>query len=200
MCKAVRKIGITMRVGTPKDYLEYRDQISQDWARFIQEVPGEIYWICLPNIGKGHIERYCEIWGINGLILTGGEDLGVNLIRDETENALLSWAYKKELPAIGICRGMQIMGFRCGVGVKTVQGHLGERHNLNGEFTGEVNSYHGKNLDCCPEGFKVTASSSDGEIEAMRNSEIGWEGWMWHPEREKVFRKEDINRIREIFI
>ena len=48
--------------------------------------------------------------------------------------------------------------------------------------------------------FKVIAHSLDGEIEAIKHKSLPWEGWMWHPEREEKFLKEDINRIKNLFL
>ena len=46
---------------------------------------------------------------LKGLVLTGGEDIGKNKNRDQTEVNLLNWALKNSLPILGICRGMQLI-------------------------------------------------------------------------------------------
>ena len=62
----------------------------------------------------------------------------------------------------------------------------------------EVNSYHNLVLTSCPSEYDVIARSIDGEIEAIRHQSLPWEGWMWHPEREKVFNADDIVRTKDV--
>ena len=37
--------------------------------------------------------------------------------------------------------------------------------------------------------------SEDGSLEAMMHKDLPWEGWMWHPEREEIFSKTDLDRF-----
>ena len=37
-----------------------------------------------------------------------------------------------------------------------------------------------------------------GLSEAIRHDYLPWEGWMWHPEREKTFLMRDINRFKAL--
>ncbi len=111
--------------------------------------------------------------------------MSVNPARDATERYLLSWAEKNLVPVLGICRGMQMMGVWAGGSLKRMAGQV-TRHLLQGEVVGEVNSFHDFSLSGCPLGFEVVARSEDGEIEAIRHTDLPWEGWMWHPEREAM--------------
>lgn len=193
------KVGITMRVIEAQGYSEPRDALAQNWITFIRSALPNATWLLLPNIGKDAIRSYCEEWGINRLILTGGEDIGLSAIRDETEKDLLTWASTKQIPVLGICRGMQIIADWSGVKLRRVNGHVRVKHKLQGAVTHEVNSFHNFSLVSCPPGFDVLASSPDGEIEAIQNDDLKWEGWMWHPERETPFCDEDIFRIQRLF-
>lgn len=132
-------------------------------------------------------------------VLSGGNDIGHCRERDLTENCLLDYANKHQMPLLGICRGMQMIAHWRNVGLHSVQGHVRNQHHLTGEIVGEVNSYHNFSLASCPPNFKVLARSEDGEIEAIRHESLHWEGWMWHPEREKNFVDRDIKRIRALF-
>lgn len=66
--------------------------------------------------------------GVDGLVLTGGEDVApdyfgeerhpalgtVNKVRDATEIALISAARRLRLPVLAICRGIQVLNVECG--------------------------------------------------------------------------------------
>ena len=68
------RIGITMRVLQAEGYSEPRDALSQEWSGFLSAALPNAAWLALPNLGAGHIRAYCEMWSINRLILSGGED------------------------------------------------------------------------------------------------------------------------------
>jgi gamma-glutamyl-gamma-aminobutyrate hydrolase PuuD len=193
------RIGVTMRVVQAHGYHEPRDALAQGWSDFLVAALDNPLWIALPNLGANSIGDYCAAWGINRLILSGGENIGDAPLRDETENALLAWARKHKTPVLGICRGMQVMSSFMGSPLRPVDGHVRQRHHLSGEITHEVNSFHAYGLATCPDGFKVIARSKDGEIEAISNAELRWEGWMWHPEREALFAPADIDRLQKLF-
>jgi putative glutamine amidotransferase len=171
--------------------------LAQAWCYLSVALPAA--WLSVPNVGVNGVRIYCEKWGINRLILTGGEDIGVSAIRDETEQELLIWAKEHAVPVLGVCRGMQMMAVRAGVALKSVEGHVRTRHILQGDVVHEVNSFHNHGLAACPRDFCVTARAEDNEIEAMCNPELRWEGWMWHPEREKTFHSADIDRLQSLF-
>lgn len=193
------RVGVTMRVLAAQGYREPHDALAQNWATFLNTALPDAAWIPLPNLGANSIRAYCEQWDINRLLLTGGEDIGVSHIRDETERDLLAWAKDRQLPVLGICRGMQMMAAYAGATLKPIDGHVQKRHVLSGDFVHEVNSFHNYGLADCPEGFVVSAKADDGEIEAICNTELHWEGWMWHPEREASFNSADIDRLRVLF-
>jgi len=199
MSTSALRIGITMRILQAEGYDEPRDALASVWASFLRKALPEALWIPLPNVGGDSIHAYCEQWGINRLILSGGEDLGVSPMRDQTEHQLLTWAAAHKLPVLGVCRGMQMMATHHEVGLKPVDAHVRQRHVLQGELTHEVNSYHRYSLIECPQDYVVTAYAEDGEIEAIKHNVLPWEGWMWHPEREAPFNPIDIDRLKALF-
>ena len=87
------------------------------------------------------------------------------------------------------------MGVWAGAQLKAVTGHVRSRHHIVGDIRGEVNSFHNFSLIDMPDDYAVLAKSEDGEIEAICHQLLPWEGWMWHPERESEFSKEDIQRF-----
>ena len=94
---------------------------------------------------------------------------------------------------------MQMIGNYEGIIQMNVNGHVCSRHKLIGEINHEVNSYHNYSLSSCPNNYKVLAKSDDGNIEAIKHTYLPWEGWMWHPEREKKFNANDIKRVKILF-
>jgi N5-(cytidine 5'-diphosphoramidyl)-L-glutamine hydrolase len=135
----------------------------------------------------------------HAVVLSGGNDIGTCPERDLTESRLLDYAKTNRLPALGICRGMQMMAAWSGVQLNPVAGHVRTRHSLRGEVSGDVNSFHNLALSDCPCDFVVIARSEDGSIEAIRHTSLLWEGWMWHPEREETFASRDILRLKMLF-
>jgi N5-(cytidine 5'-diphosphoramidyl)-L-glutamine hydrolase len=133
------------------------------------------------------------------VVLSGGNDIGTCQERDLTESRLLDYAKTNELPALGICRGMQMMAVWSGIKLNPVTGHVRTRHCLRGEVSSDVNSFHNLALSDCPPNFVVIARSEDGSIEAIRHTSLPWEGWMWHPEREETFAEHDVRRLKMLF-
>lgn len=157
----------------------------------------------IPNLyGRSNLSKFFKTW-INNLkpsmiILSGGNDIGECKLRDELELKLLKYAKENKIPLLGICRGMQIIGKWAGIKLKRVNGHTKTKHKIIGLIEGQVNSYHNYSLIKCPNDFVIIAKSIDGEIEAIKHTSLPWEGWMWHPEREKKFKNLFIKRFKRL--
>lgn len=160
---------------------------------------------------------------IDGLLLSGGADLnpillgedpvpalhGINYERDEFELQLIRLAYHRQVPMLGICRGIQMLAAALGGTVlqdihtampdvqlikhsqdadravathfvETTEGSLLQRL-LGKRFA--VNSFHHQAVGLTGDKFKATAFSSDGVIEAIESTEMkSIVGVQWHPE------------------
>ena len=80
-----------------------------------------------------------------------------------------------------------------------INDHSNEVHEVTGRISGVVNSFHKFSFKKMPNDYNLLATADDGCIEAIEHKSLPWEGWMWHPERYKKFRKLDIDRIKYIF-
>jgi putative glutamine amidotransferase len=159
--------------------------------------------------------------GVDGLIVTGGADVDParygqdaapetdkpQLERDAWEDALLSAAIERELPFLGICRGMQVLNVNRGGSLhQHVPDVVGDdRFRIgNGQFaTNEVvtepgseldalvgaklpvKSYHHQAVDAVGEGLRVTARTGDGIVQAVELEGVPFGiAVQWHPEED----------------
>jgi glycerol kinase len=66
------RVGLTMREVHPSGYDEPRDALARAWGKFMREALPEAAWMPFPNVGSDLAPHYCDRWGLNALILTGG--------------------------------------------------------------------------------------------------------------------------------
>ena len=200
-------IGISLRIVESTDYNEKRDALSQDWSIFFEKVG--INPLLIPNTIK-NVSSFLEDMQVQGLILSGGDNIGDSQDRDKTEQKIINYSLGKKIPLIGICRGMQVINTFFGGTVETLENskHVGDPHfvSLNKNFALflqaeklQVNSFHNnvikqKNLGKNLEPF---AMASDHTIEGFYHTELPIVGVMWHPERTPNEKNEQI--IRKIF-
>ena len=157
---------------------------------------------------------------IDGLLLTGGADFnplyageepsprlgGINAERDLPELLIAQLAYNRQIPMLGICRGIQTLAMALGGKVQQDISDVAQiRHSQDADrsepthsvtiepdstlfniYNKEklfVNSFHHQAV-CDPgERFRVTARSADSIIEAIESREYkSILGVQWHPE------------------
>jgi len=174
-----------------QNYQETRDAISHDWIRFLDGIG--LIPILVPNT-LFDPSGFLVSLEPDLLMLTGGDDIGSTPDRDATEIKLLETALEANLPVIGICRGMQLINAKFGGVLSTIENHIACAHGVhlgNGWETfygseARVNSFHGLGVKKTnlAEGFKITATDPEGNIEGISHTSLPLAGVMWHPERQ----------------
>ncbi len=211
----IKTIGISMRVVTAAAYDEPRDALAHDWYDYLDWLLGDdARWLLIPNLGAEAVSRFVRQHRVDGLILSGGNDIGDSPLRDETEQALIRYALANHLPLVGICRGLQLLWRFFGGSLKPVESeqHIATRHQLYpiaefSDFVGhsnpfEVNSFHGQGLSDVdiPAELAVVATTQDKQIEAVIHKQANILGLMWHPEREKPYAESDRRLMRTVLL
>ena len=157
---------------------------------------------------------------VDGLLLSGGADFnplyvgeepqsklsGINSERDLPELMITQLAYNRQIPILGICRGIQTLALALGGKVmQDISGATQLKHsqdadrsepthtvcveegstlfNIYKETTLYVNSFHHQAVCEAGDKFRVTAKAPDGIIEGMESTEYkSIIGVQWHPE------------------
>ena len=157
---------------------------------------------------------------LDGLVLTGGDDIDPALFgeavlndtvklcpeRDQAEYAVLKLADERNLPVLGICRGVQVMNVYYGGSLyqdipAQIDGCL--LHRMEAPFhrtchscipeqgtpfasreSFGINSHHHQAIKDVAPGYRAMGRSEDGVIEAIYDPahRFRW-GVQWHPER-----------------
>lgn len=181
---------------------EFRDCLDRRFVEFL--TCANLTVVPVPNAlvsgsdGANVIANWLTRLSPNFIVLSGGGDVGDDILRDKTEKYLIAFAERRQLPLLGICRGMQTLCLQHDCKLEKAFGHVRSRHQLVGEISHEVNSYHNFSIDSCPSDFRIIARSEDGCIEAVRHKFLPWEGWMWHPERERKPNPVDLERLQNL--
>jgi putative glutamine amidotransferase len=159
---------------------------------------------------------------LDGLILAGGSDIDPASYgakpdpetkvtwpeRDRFEIALGTRALERDMPVLGVCRGMEMLNVIQG---GTLNQHLGlelHRHTpgvfadhrvrleagslaarVVGDETTEVKSAHHQGVEQLGEGIVVSGYADDGLVEALELPEKTFAvGVLWHPEEDERSR------------
>jgi len=190
-----RVIIMTQRIVFYKSRNEFADSLDRKYIEYFNQLSIPI--IIVPN-NKDQLKIILSTVDSALIVLTGGNSMGEFKIRDEIEKILISYSIKNKIPLLAICKGMQSVANHFKVKLKIVKNHVKKKHKVNGIINGKRNSFHNYSLEQVPKNFLLLAESSDSSIEAIRHNTLPLECWMWHPERERIFNKDDLNRIKEL--
>ena len=134
---------------------------------------------------------------VDGILLSGGGDINPLLLgeepvpglhgicpqRDEMELLLIREAYNRQLPILGICRGIQVLVAALHT-VRLEDGSTLSRLFPEAKKKGlPVNSFHHQAVQTPGPLLHITAKATDGVIEAVESNEFkSIIGVQWHPE------------------
>src|ERR1700728_916445 len=195
----MKVVAVTQRVDIDPPYGARRDCLDQVWSRFL--LGCGLVPVPIPNSVDAALE-ICE--KVDGIVLTGGDDRAVcggdAPDRDATEVALLDLAERRDLPVLGVCRGMQMIQHRYGTRLQPVSGHvaLQQRISIDGNRV-EVNSFHNFGAVETLPPLISWAIADDGVIKAVRHADRRMIGVMWHPERLDPFAADDVALFSRFF-
>ena len=173
------------------------DCLDNDVLRYFQKLPLSLFPV--PN--NDNTQAWLEELKPDGIILSGGCNIGAHLQRDLTETHLLNYAMCNcKIPVLGICRGMQFIAYSAGSKLIPIENHVSSAHVVYGRINKSVNSYHNFTIKDCPNGYHILARCiEDDAIEAIRHDTLPILALMWHPEREASFAPEDMKRVTRLF-
>lgn len=208
-------------IGITGNYGDLTCKLAEGYYKSVLKAGG-IPIIIPPLANTDAIINTLEI--IDGLILSGGGDydpryaneeldskLGeINEERDLPELFITRLAYNRQIPILGICRGIQTLAMALGGKVKqditdiaTISHSQKEERNVpthnviiekdsilsqlykltDNNATLKVNSFHHQAVCDCGDKFRVVAKSEDGIVEAIESREFkSIIGVQWHPE------------------
>lgn len=197
----MKLIAISQRIEKSK-YNEIRPQLDIRLFDFIIKCgfyPVPIPYFLDPNKKSiSNLNKWLKIIKPDGLILSGGEDLGKNRLRDRSEYFLFNYFKKNNLPIIGICRGMQLIASIYGSKLKKVKNHVNKKTKISfGNKFQKVKCYHNYSITKCPSEFEIISKSKDNQIESINSKNNKILGLMWHPERDKIFSKFNISIFKK---
>ncbi len=206
------KIGLTQRVEVLPDRGERRDCLDQAWTHLLADngfVP-----VPLPNRIDDVAILFDRI-GLDGIIFTGGNDLAhlpgathAAPERDAFERRLLQICTVRNIPVLGVCRGMQMLVDYYGGTITAVDHHVARRHGIVVQSESDailmgreaVNSFHryGVQAGGIPDDLRILAIAPDGTVEAVAHRRLPQWALMWHPERVPQ-DPGDVRLIRDLF-
>jgi putative glutamine amidotransferase len=190
-------------IGVTMDLVDDQARLRRTYLRAIAAAGGIGVPIApVPGTAAAVIGR------LDALVLSGGDDPDTTAFGEpvhpkatlvaadrqafELEILHLVETSRPDLPVLGVCLGMQLMGLHAGGrldqhlpdSLETADLHWnGGHHMIAGEIEGTVFSHHRQALSD-PGRLSVVATAPDGVIEAIRCREHPFRlGVQWHPER-----------------
>ena len=204
-------------IGITGNYDDLTCKLGRGYYQSIVEAGGVP--VVIPPVAEKHV-IINTLEHIDALVLSGGGDInplwageepspklhGINQERDLPELLIARLAYNRQIPMLGICRGIQTLATAFGGRVaQDISDVATIKHSQDADrsepthsvmieqasslfdiyqsATLMVNSFHHQAVAETGDKFRVVAKSPDGIIEAMESSEFkSILGVQWHPE------------------
>ena len=207
-------------IGITGNYGDLTCKLGRGYYQSVVEAGGVP--VIIPPVADRHV-IINTLSRIDGLILSGGGDYnplwtgeepspllhGINQERDNAELLIARLAYNRQIPILGICRGIQTLAIALGGKVKQdISDVATVKHSQDADRSEPthsvavekdstlyriyseaqqcsmfVNSFHHQAVSDSGTKFRVVATAPDGVIEAMESSEYKpILGVQWHPE------------------
>jgi putative glutamine amidotransferase len=203
------------------DYSNNKIQLADGYYRAISQAGGLPFLIAYTELDD--IEGILDT--VDGILFTGGGDVdpvyfgemphpqlgSINPIRDEIEIKLCRKAMDRDMPILGICRGIQVINVAMGgtlyqdlesqwdkrqllkhsqgapgwYGTHGVTFEEGSKiQKIMGKKSLTINSFHHQAVCKAAPGFHISGWSQDGVVEALESVQHRFAiGVQWHPER-----------------
>ena len=217
-------IAITQRIYKDKNTNEIRDCLDQRWVDFMKKCDFNL----LPISNKiDLVGDYLSNFRISGIILSGGGNIALPyqkvldiidqnkkvdkenylIYRDLMENKLIKYSLARNIPLLGICRGMQAINAYYGGNLIKIENHVRTIHSLDKYdqdykdlYPDKVNSFHDFAItsNYLSNQLKPTAFK-DNIVEAFVHKDQKQYGIMWHPEREMNTSYFDLMLFKRVF-
>ena len=199
-----KKIGLSLRVETISAYNEKRDAISHDWLAFFEKL--DFFPILIPN-GLSNTHKFLVEMNLDGIVLSGGDNIGDDTKRDNTEQAILDFVISNDIPTLGVCRGMQVINnyFKGNLIFNKDNQHVSVNHPVilsDQKFIDyfqassiTVNSFHHNLIShetISKQLQPFAISDFDNTVEGFYHESFPVFGVMWHPERSSL----NLNQIK----
>ena len=204
-------------IGITGNYEDLTCKLGRGYYQSVVEAGGVP--VVIPPVADKHV-IINTLEHIDALILSGGSDInplwageepspklhGINQERDLPELLIARLAYNRQIPMLGICRGIQTFATAFGGKVaQDISDVATIKHSQDADRSEPthsviidedsslfdiykstkvmVNSFHHQAVAEAGDKFRVVAKSPDGVIEAMESSEFkSILGVQWHPE------------------
>jgi len=143
------------------------------------------------------LDENSNLNSINLIVVSGGNDIyeksSKNKLRYKVTKKVLNKSFKLKKNIFGICYGAQFIAKIYGSKIIKVNNkkrvHYVYFNKLKKKV--KVNSFHDYEIKTLNKNFENLAVNDEGYIEAFSSKEFNFLCVMWHPERNKKFKKID---------